>query len=136
MYFVAQNWQAWYEALIKPTWTPSAGTIGLIWTILYPIILGSYIYTIYLWRKGKLPIKVPLIFSVNVLANLIFTPIQFGLENLWLASLDILVVWTTIVLLIFSAWRHNKFLALVQIPYLTWVSIATVLQLTVNAWNF
>lgn len=132
MYFVAQNWQAWYEALIKPTWTPSAGTIGLIWMILYPIILVSYVYTIYAWRKGKLPVKLAIFFSLNVLANLIFTPIQFGLLNLWLSSLDILLVWSTIVLFSLGVWRYNKFLSLSQVPYFVWVSIATVLQLTIT----
>ena len=135
MFFVAQNWQAWYEALSKPAWTPSGGTIGLIWMVLYPIILASYVYAIYAWRHGKLPIRPVAIFSINVLANLIFTPIQFGLENLWLASLDILIVWSTIVLFAIGVWRYSKILAIAQIPYFVWVTIATILQLTITFSN-
>ncbi|MCX6713882.1 MAG: tryptophan-rich sensory protein [Candidatus Vogelbacteria bacterium] len=135
MFLVAQNWQVWYEALSKPAWTPSGGTIGLIWSILYPIILVSYVYAIYAWRHGKLPIKLAIIFSLNVLANLIFTPIQFGLENLWLSSLDILIVWSTIVLFAIGVWRYSKILAIAQIPYFVWVTIATILQLTITFSN-
>jgi len=136
MFLVAQNWQAWYEALNKPAWTPGSGTIGLIWMILYPIILVSFVYAIFAWRHGQLPLKIVIIFSLNILANLIFTPIQFGLENLWLSSLDILIIWSTIALLMNEAWRYKKFLAIAQIPYFVWVSIATVLQITITLANF
>ncbi len=36
------DWMTWYNGLAKPTWTPSPSTIGLIWQILYPIILFSF----------------------------------------------------------------------------------------------
>jgi tryptophan-rich sensory protein len=32
-------WIDWYNSLAKPSWTPAPGTIGLIWQILYPVIL-------------------------------------------------------------------------------------------------
>ncbi len=35
-------WMDWYNSLAKPTWTPAPSTIGLIWQILYPIILVSF----------------------------------------------------------------------------------------------
>jgi translocator protein len=47
--------------------------------------------------RGKVPWKVALRFAINLVANLIFTPIQFGLRNLPLASVDILIVWGTII---------------------------------------
>ncbi len=65
-----------------------------------------------------------------------FTPIQFGLRNLPLAAVDIVVVLLTIVWWIALAWRPgSEWIALVLSPYLVWVSIATVLQFSITLMN-
>ncbi len=129
------NWQGWYQALQKPGWTPSGSFIGMIWTILYPIIFVTLIIVFYWGFKKKIPFLVVLPFLINIFVNLAFTPIQFGLKNLPLAALDILIVWLTIIWEMVSIWPYSKKLALLQIPYLTWVSIATTLQLTITFLN-
>jgi tryptophan-rich sensory protein len=68
-------------------------------------------------------------------ANLIFTPIQFGLRNLPLASVDILLVWGTIIWAAVAVWKHHPWVAIAQLPYFLWVSIATVLQIWITAAN-
>jgi len=78
---------------------------------------------------------VALPFVVNLVANLAFTPIQFGLRNLDLAALDIVVVWLTIPWMIVAIWNHHGWVAVAQIPYFVWVSIASVLQLSIIWWN-
>ncbi|MFN6106570.1 MAG: aminotransferase class V-fold PLP-dependent enzyme [Planctomycetaceae bacterium] len=67
-------------------------------------------------------------------SNVHFTPIQFGLRNLDLAAVDIVVVWGSLVWLIVAIWPHFRWVSVAQIPYLIWVSIATVLQLSIT-WN-
>ncbi len=74
-------------------------------------------------------------FVLNLISNLIFTPIQFGLRNLPLASVDILIVWGTILWCIAQIWKHSRVVAVAQIPYLIWVSIAMVLQLSITWMN-
>ena len=130
------NWLDWYNSLSKPTWTPAPGTIGLIWQILYPIILISFGFVFVQAVRGKVPWRVALPFAINLVANLVFTPIQFGLRNLPLASLDILIVWGTIVWAAAAIWRYSRWVALAQVPYFVWVSIATVLQLAITALNW
>jgi len=129
------SWMEWYNSLAKPYWTPQPATIGLIWQILYPIILVCFLFVVVQAARRKIPWIVALPFAINLVANLIFTPIQFGLRNLPLASLDILVVWGTILWSMISIWRYHRWVAVAQIPYLTWVSIATVLQLSITAMN-
>lgn len=126
----------WYNALAKPSWTPAPSTIGLIWQILYPIILISFGFVFVKALKKKLPWMVALPFGINLVANLIFTPIQFGLQNLPLAALDILIVWATISWMMVAVWQHHRWVAFAQIPYLIWVSTATVLQLSITAMNW
>jgi tryptophan-rich sensory protein len=126
----------WYNALAKPSWTPDGGTIGLIWAVLYPVIVVSFGYVFVQTMRGKLPRAVAVPFAINLVANLIFTPIQFGLRNLPLAAADILVVLGTIVWSMAAVWPHARWVAAAQIPYLVWVGIATVLQLSITAANW
>jgi translocator protein len=130
------SWIEWYDSLAKPTWTPAPGTIGTVWQILYPIIAVSFGFVFVQVVRGRLPWRVALPFAVNLAANLVFTPIQFGLRNLPLAAADILVVWASIIWCAVVVWPHYRWVAVAQGPYFVWVSIATVLQLTITAWNW
>ncbi|EMI45547.1 TspO/MBR family protein [Rhodopirellula sp. SWK7] len=129
------NWKDWYDALEKPSWTPEPSTIGLIWQILYPIILISFGYVFVQSLRKKIPWKVTIPFAINLVANLLFTPIQFGLRNLPLAAIDILIVWVTIPAMMLVIWKHHRWVAIAQVPYLIWVSLATILQLSITWWN-
>ena len=128
-------WLDWYMSLAKPSWTPAPRTIGLIWQVLYPVIALTFGFVFVQALRGKLPWLVALPFAINLVANLVFTPIQFGLRNLPLAAVDILVVWSTILWMMWGIWPHHRWVALAQAPYFAWVSIATVLQLSITWMN-
>jgi tryptophan-rich sensory protein len=130
------SWREWYEGLIKPEWTPEPATIGLVWQILYPIIFVTFGFVFVQAIRRKLPWKAALPFALNLAANLAFTPIQFGLRSLFLAAVDILIVWATIVWMMVAIWKHYRWVALAQVPYLVWVSIATALQLSISWSNW
>lgn len=129
-------WLEWYNSLDKPSWTPAPATIGLIWNILYPIIAVSFGFVFVQAFRRKIPWAAALPFFINLVANIVFTPIEFGVRNLRLASLDILVVWGTIIWMAVVAWRHYRWVTVAQVPYFIWVSIATVLQLSITAMNW
>ena len=82
-------WMEWYNALEKPSWTPAPATIGLVWQILYPIIAITFGFVFWQTLRQKLPWLVALPYAINLAANLVFTPIQFGWRNLPLAAADI-----------------------------------------------
>jgi tryptophan-rich sensory protein len=126
----------WYNNLAKPSWTPAPAIISLIWTILYPIILVSFGFVFVQAFRGKLGWKVAVPFAVNLVANLLFMPIFSGLRNVPLAAVDILIVWTTLLGCCFLVWPTYKWVALAQGPYFVWVSIATVLQLSITVMNW
>lgn len=108
----------------------------MIWQILYPIILLSFGFVFVQAFRGKVSWLAALPFVINLIANLVFTPIQFGLRDLKLAALDITIVWATILWCMFAIWKYSKWISLAQVPYLIWVSIATVLQITITVWNW
>lgn len=122
----------WYNGLTKPSWTPAPSTIGIIWQILYPIIAVSFGFVFVQAIRQKLSWKVALPFAINLVANLAFTPIEFGLRSLPLASLDILVVWSTIIWMMRAVWPHYRWVAVAQLLYFVWVSIAMALQLSIT----
>ena len=125
------TWKAWYDGLIKPSWTPPGSTIGIIWSILYPMIAFSFIYVMVKALKGKLSWSIAAVFIINLAANLLYSPIFFGMKNIPLATLDIVIVWVTIVAQFFLMWKKAKGISLLQIPYFLWVSTASIIQLTV-----
>ncbi len=122
------DWMTWYNSLIKPDWTPAPRVIGTIWQILYPVIIVSFGYVFLQAYKRKVAWYVALPFVINLIANILFTTIQFGMRNMPLACADIYIVLSTIIWCIIIIWPLSKWVAIAQIPYLIWVSIATVLQ--------
>lgn len=74
-------------------------------------------------------------FILNLVFNFAFTPLQFGLQNNLLASIDILLVLGTIVWAGFVIYPYFPWVVYVNIPYLLWVSFASVLQLTITYLN-
>ncbi|HSK46711.1 MAG TPA: TspO/MBR family protein, partial [Coriobacteriia bacterium] len=85
--------------------------------------------------RGDAPawLLVPIV--LNVAANVAFTPVLFGLKNLPLASVDILIVLATIVWCMVAFWPFAKVASLALTPYLAWVATATVLQLSITWMN-
>jgi translocator protein len=129
------NAYSWYSHLVKPSWAPPSWLFGPVWTFLYALILVSF-GKVFLMVLGKqVPFLVALPFILNLVFNAAFTPVQFGLKNNYLASLDILLVLVTLVWAIMVIYPHARWIAYIQIPYLLWVSFATILQLTVTYLN-
>jgi benzodiazapine receptor len=125
-----------YQTLIRPSWVPPAWLFGPVWSVLYTIIAITFSYTIYKIYKKELPkiILIPLL--INLISNFSFTYFQFTLKNNLLASIDILIVLGSLIWFIGLMYKNKKWIAVSNIPYLIWVSFATVLQLTVTYLNF
>jgi translocator protein len=129
------DFQTYYQQLSKPTWTPSTETIGLVWSLLYPVIFGVVGYVVYKLSKQQVPTIVALPFLLNLVFNFSFTPVQFGLRNQFLALVVIAGIWLTIVWSIVAAWSFNKWITLAYVPYLIWVSVASALQYSIWSMN-
>lgn len=125
----------WYSQLIKPTWSPPAWVFGPVWSVLYVLIAVSFGKVfLSVWQK-KIPFIVAIPFILNLVFNFSFTYLQFTLQNNFLAALDIVLVLGTLIWAMIAIYPHIKWVAYIQIPYLLWVSFATVLQLTITYLN-
>ena len=125
-----------YQEYIRPFWAPPAWLFSPVWLLLYALIIISFGVVFYRVYKRKLPMAISIPFFMNLVFNIAFTNIQFGLKNNLLASIDILLVLGTIVWMMVVIWPKIRWVAYAQIPYLLWVAFATVLQLTVTYLNW
>jgi translocator protein len=126
----------WYQTIIKPSWAPPGWVFGPVWSLLYIIIAITYGMVFYHVITKRLPWKTALPFALNLIFNLTFSPIQFGLKNNLLATLDILLIFSTLIWEMIIIYPRLRWIAISNIPYFFWVSFATALQLTITYLNF
>jgi tryptophan-rich sensory protein len=125
----------WYRALNKPRIAPPPWIFGPVWTILYIGIAVSFGYVGYLYFNGEIPFLILLPFLFNLVVNAIFTPIQFGLRNLTLATIDILLVLLSLIVALTFIFPFAAWVVYMNIPYLLWVSFASALQIAITSMN-
>lgn len=126
---------AWYNQLTQPFFAPPAWVFAPVWTVLYVVIAVTFGYVLWLAIKHRIGWATALPFGLNLLFNLAFTSLQFGLKNNALAALDILLVLATLLWALRAIWPHKRWVALANLPYLAWVAFATVLQLSITWLN-
>ncbi len=131
-----RTYPEFYQGIQKPFFAPPAWLFGVAWGIIYPLISLALAYLIYLVWKGQAPKTLLWILLLNLAANLLFTPIQLGLQPLWPASLDILLIFGTLAYFEYGIWQYSKLIFALLTPYLLWGAFATVLQLTISFLNF
>lgn len=132
------NTYNWYSQLIKPSWSPPSWIFGPVWTVLYALIAISFGTVFYKVFTRQIPWIVALPFVLNLVFNFLFTPLQFGLKNNLLSAIDILLVLGTLIWSLWAIWHTTadlRWVVYINIPYLLWVSFATVLQLTITYLN-
>ena len=119
--FTVNSIQNWYAFLNKPSFSPPNFLFGPVWTLLY-FLMGI---SLYLVRKNKFAVK---LFLVHLFVNAIWSIIFFGMHNITLALVDILVMWGMIVAMILKFYPIKKSASYLLLPYIMWVTFATVLN--------
>lgn len=126
---------SWYQQIIKPSWAPPAFLFGPVWTFLYILIFISFGKVFLMAWQKQVTFMIALPFILNIIFNLAFTSIQFGLKNNFLAGVDIVLVLGTLIWAMIAIFPFARWITYIQIPYLLWVSFATALQLTITYLN-
>ena len=126
---------SWYEKLSKPSWSPPARLFGPVWTVLYLGILITYGAAAVMFANSQIEWFVFLPFLLNILFNILFTPIQFVLKKNNLALIDILLILATLIWALIRIYPFAPWILWVNIPHLLWVSFAAVLQASITWLN-
>lgn len=127
----------WYANLNKPLFSPPNWIFGPVWTVLY-LFMGTALYLVWQRKNPSTSLgiaKVPTIFWVQLLLNAVWSIIFFGLKNPLFALVDVVALWVAIFLTIQAFKKINKLAGNLLVPYLAWVSFATILNLTIVLLN-
>lgn len=126
---------AWYATLQKPSFNPPNWLFAPVWILLY-LLMGTAFYLI--WQKGfhSKNSKIALgLFVAQLILNTAWSLFFFGYHFLGLALVEIIILWISIFLTILSFWKISKSAALLLLPYLLWVSFATLLNFSIFQLN-
>lgn len=116
----------WYATLNRPFGTPPNWVFGPVWTVLYLMIGASFAMV---WHRDQIGKNKPtFFFGIQLILNLAWTPIFFGLHQMEAALVVILLLWSFIVLTIRAFFKISPTASLLLVPYLLWVSYATYLN--------
>ncbi len=125
---------AWYQQMRKPGWTPKDWVFPVVWTPLYVMIATS---AWLVWREaGFAGAALPLaVWFVQLMLNAGWSAVFFGLKKPGLAFAEVLGLWLSVAACIVLFWPISTTAALLLVPYLVWVSIASLLNFQVWRMN-
>lgn len=116
----------WYAQIVKPSWNPPNWLFGPVWTLLY-LLMGAAFALV--WNtEGKNKKWALILFVVQLVLNLLWSFLFFGIARMDFALIDILLLLVLITLTISIFSRINRTAAVLLIPYLLWVSFASLLN--------
>lgn len=124
----------WYRALVKPSWQPPDWLFGPVWTTIFILAAVSAALA---WRAaGETQRRmVVILFVANGILNVLWSLLFFHLKQPLLAGVEVVLLWASIAALIWYVQRFSRPAAWLLVPYLLWVSFATVLNWTIVALN-
>lgn len=121
---------SFYGQLARPDWAPPAWLFAPVWTVLYALMAVSawLVWRTYGFRAGKTAL---VLFVVQLAANSLWTWIFFAWKRGAMAFVEILILWCLIVATIVVFWRLRRLAAAMLLPYLAWVTFATLLTFSI-----
>lgn len=127
----------WYVTISKPVFSPPNWVFGPVWTLLYAL-MGIAAWLV--WeqlrtertKKNKKRAWFALqVFGAQLLLNMLWSGIFFGMHNPALAFGEIVLLWIAILVTIKQFWPISRVAAYLLIPYIAWVSFASLLNFSV-----
>ena len=130
-YFTFLSVETWYQTLNKPSFNPPDWVFGPVWTTLY-VFMGISIWLVWKKEPSKIRSIGIKIFWLQLFFNVFWTYLFFGIQKIGLSFIEIIFLIFLIILNIFYFLKINKIAGYLLVPYLLWVSYASVL--TYNIW--
>ncbi len=125
-----------YALLVKPPLAPPSIVFPIVWSILYILMgIGSYLAVKASKEQGKAISKVITPYAVQLILNLLWTPVFFGLSEFFLGAIICVLLVFAIIWMIISYYRVSPLAAYLQIPYLIWSVFASYLSIAIYLLN-
>lgn len=133
--FTQPEIDSWYKSIQKPSWQPPNSWFGPVWTTLYAL-MGFAFFLV--WKADASPsVKRPAItlYLLQLALNFLWSFIFFNQHQIGWALVDIIALWVLILLTIFAFARISKLAAWLLVPYISWVSFASILNFAIFQLN-
>ncbi len=130
---VSGSVETWYATLVHPFWAPPNWVFAPVWTLLY-ILMGTAAYLVSQSKRLRKSLVLWL-FLAHLLVNAFWTIAFFGMHEILLSVLVIILLLGLIVLLMTLFWRYSHIATYLLVPYLLWTAFATTLALGFLALN-
>lgn len=130
-FFTATGVDSWYQTIEKPSWNPPNWIFGPVWTALY-VMMGISLYLV--WKSNveqNQKNKAIALFTVQLVLNFFWSLIFFTMQSPGWALIEIVLLWLFILLTIFAFAKSSKVAAWLLVPYISWVSFASILNYTI-----
>lgn len=124
----------WYAGLTKPPFNPPNYVFGPVWTLLYALMAFS-LFLVWKGKQTKEVVHARKVFMVQLGLNFLWSYVFFGAHQIGLAVIVILALWASILYCIVLFRKINKTAAYLLIPYILWVSFATILNVSLFLLN-
>lgn len=128
--FTTPNIASWYRTLTKPSFAPPNWLFAPAWTILY-ILMAIAAFLIYRKRENPKAKNALTFYFIQLILNALWSIIFFGIHNPQLAFFEIIILWIFILFTLIKFYKIYRTAGLLLIPYLLWVSFASILNLFV-----
>lgn len=125
--FTAQAVPEWYATLNQPSFNPPNWVFGPVWTTLY-IILGFSFFLIWKQARSRQRNQAILVFMAQMLLNFGWSFLFFNYHQIGFALIEIIILWGVIIGMIIMFYKIKPLAAYLNIPYLLWVTFATILN--------
>ncbi|MGD0576993.1 MAG: TspO/MBR family protein [Candidatus Staskawiczbacteria bacterium] len=155
--FTTPGINGWYRNLNKPSFNPPNWIFGPVWTIIF-VLMGISLYLVWIkkfvvknkinkdkkswnslsqklysgsWQKAN----IILIFAVQLILNILWSIIFFGMHAPGVAFFELLMLWFAIIFTMVNFYRVSKTAAWLLLPYILWVSFAAILNFSIFILN-
>ena len=125
--FTAKAVPEWYASLNRPSYNPPDWLFGPVWTALY-ILMGISLFLIWKLDAGKERNLAMLFFLLQLLLNFGWSFFFFYFKMIGVALFEIIVLWIIIVIMLILFYKLKPLASYINIPYLLWVTFATMLN--------
>jgi translocator protein len=129
-FFTASGVKTWYLTIQKPWFNPPNWIFAPVWTALY-VVMGIALYLVWRLPASAQRRTALILFGCQLLVNFLWSFLFFYLHQPGLAFAEIILMWLLILLTIFQFAKLSKPAAWLLVPYITWVSFATILNGTI-----
>jgi tryptophan-rich sensory protein len=120
----------WYQTIQKPSWNPPNWVFGPVWTTLYAL-MGIAMYLIWIQPRTEQRQRALYLNAAQLILNFFWSLIFFNLHAIGWALIEIIILWVMIVQTMFAYDRVYKPAAWLLLPYIVWVTFATILNGTI-----